>query len=82
MPNPLIHAAEAAVVAHFATQLAGRLEERHFVEKTRAQCDQARRAIRILLAEDAPATARPEYRVEGGGAGAQVRTLDRSGARG
>lgn len=56
MANPLIDAAEAAVVAHFATQLAGRLEERHLVDRTRALCDQARRAVRLLL-EDAPGDA-------------------------
>jgi hypothetical protein len=50
----VVEAAEAAVIAHFAALLAGRLEERHFVERTRALCDQARRAVR-LLAEPAPA---------------------------
>jgi hypothetical protein len=54
-PLTVVEAAEAAVIAHFAAQLAGRLEERHFVERTRALCDQARRAVRLLAAEPAAA---------------------------
>lgn len=59
MSSSLMETAEAAVVAHYAAQLAGRLEERHVVERTRALCDQARRAVRILLGEGAPAAETP-----------------------
>lgn len=80
MPNSLLDAAEAAVVAHFATQLAGRLGERHIVDKTRALCDDARRAVRLLLAEAAPAARTepaPHRPPE-----ARPHLVDRSAARG
>jgi hypothetical protein len=60
MPSDLVHAADAAVVAHYAMLLAGRLEQRHLVDRTRALCDEARRAVRLLLADGATAAHRVE----------------------
>lgn len=77
MQNPLIQSAEAAVVAHYAALLAGRLDQRHLVERTRALCDEARRAVRILLGEAVPAqpdeVAPPAYRVVAGASDFKVR---------
>ncbi len=77
MPNSLVDAAEAAVVAHFAVQLAGRLDERHVVERVKALCDDARRAVRLLAADGAPAPARARAPAaanenRAGGAGSRV----------
>jgi hypothetical protein len=80
MSSSLIDAAEAAVVAHFATQLAGRLGERHVVDRTRALCDEARRAVRLLLAE-APAAARADAAAPRA-ADARPHLADRVAARG
>jgi hypothetical protein len=53
MPNALIDAAEAAVIAHYATQLAGRLDQGAYVEKMKDMCDEARRAVRLLVSATA-----------------------------
>lgn len=80
MPNSLIDAAEAAVVAHFASQLAGRLDEAHVVTKMKAMCDEARQAVRLLLADAAPALktdAAPVYRADVGASDSRAKMLER-----